>query len=217
MIRLIVLALPLTVAMILAACGGDDDDDSSATTAPPSASTPAAVTTGASEQTTVASAEFISPVTMEIGAGWAVVVDIADIFVLEHTQDDTGPLGDVGMAYPIAVYSHDGLQQEDVPSDLVAWVEAHPRLIINDKQDVEVGGLTGVKFELASDQGSDWAFMEHSDGTFDVRYNDHFFFYILETTAGQLTLFEGAEQPSRLHEFLPISGPIIASMEFEGG
>jgi hypothetical protein len=223
--RSAVLTLTAILLLFAAACGDDDDsgDDGSAASTSPAAeetsahaaATSPAATDAGTGPVTIASTQFRSAVTAEVGGSWSLELDTPDLLVLRHDQDDAGPLGYIGMAYPVAVYSYDGLEQQDVPEDLVAWVEAHPRLTVVDKQQVEVGGLAGVRFELASDEGNDWAFLEDSEGTLDIAYNGHFAFYILEAGDAQLAILVDTDQPARYSQFVPVAEPVIDSIQFE--
>jgi len=198
----------LAAAAFVAACGDDDDETGGTAT-----STPAPSPTG--ELQHISSEEFSPALSLDAGSGWTVAVDNRDIFVLEHQSDDSGPQGGIVIFRPLAVYAADGIQQEPVPADLVAWMESHPRLIVRDRQDAVVGGLSGVRLDVESDQEESWRLFENSDGPFEVRYSDRIRFEIMDGPDGQIILsIDAADQPLRLEQVLAIAGPIVESIEF---
>lgn len=215
--NLILLALLLLAALSLA-CGGDDDDgdEPEATTAPAETTASSSPSPGqdGSHLQTISSENFTPAVTVDVSAGWVVEIDTGGIFVLRHDQNDEGPLGYVGMSYPRKVWSYDGLIQEDLPDDLVAWVKAHPRLTIRGEEPITIGGLSGVQLEIGADEGEDFKFMDDDEGTFDVHYSDHFILNIFETDEGPLAMFVGAEQATRFEAFAQVAQPVVQTMEF---
>ena len=206
--RILVGVMVVAAVLAITACGDDDEETGGTATLTPAPS-------ATSELRHISSEEFNPALSLDAGSGWTAVVDTGGVFVLEHEQDASGPHGGIVISRPLAVYAVDGIQQEPVPADLVTWMESHPRLVIRDRQDIVVGGRSGVRLDVESDQEASWRLFENSDGTFEVRYSDRIRFEILDGPGGQIVLsVDAADQPLRLEQVLAIAEPIVESIEF---
>jgi hypothetical protein len=213
--ELITLMAISLVGLIVSACGDDDDDGGTAATTPAGNGTtaPAEGSPGADEPQAFASENFSLPVTGEASTAWTIADDNESAFVLEHAQAE----GFINLAFPLAVYSYDGLTEEDVPADPVAWWKAHPEIDIVSEEAVTIGGIDGVQLEVTSDDEDTPALYEttfEGGNTFHLFPNDHFNLVVLDTSEGPLFLAFGSDDATRYSEIIPEAQPVLDSLEF---
>jgi hypothetical protein len=198
------LCLALAVALSFA-CGGDDDSagDASATGE-----------TAAADTREITSEQFSPQLTVTLSIPWEVEVDEAGVFALHRGVAEGIPEGEIGILYPRSVFSHDGLEQEDLPPDLVEWLKAHPRLEVLAERDVTIGGLSGTELELQSDEFDAWALFLDDLGEAHVDYNEHFLLSIVETDEGPLAVWLTPDEPGRFDAFVPDAQAVVDSIQF---
>jgi hypothetical protein len=201
------LCLGVILAATSLACG--DDDDESAV----DASATGATVTGDTREVT--SEKFSPQLTVTLSIPWEVEVDEPGVFALHRGVAEGIPEGEIGILYPRFVFSHDGLEQEDLPPDLVEWLKSHPRLEVLAERDVTIGGLYGSELELQSDELDAWALFQDDLGEAHVDYNEHFLLNILETADGPLVVWLTPDQPGRFDAFIPDAQAVVDSIQFE--
>lgn len=213
------LAILIVLAAVFAACGDDDDgggDDAtqSATTAAVSPTPASTAPSDDGQAQTFVSETFGVPVSITAPDAWTFGVDIADVFAIDHQSGADGPAGYIAFSVVDTVYAADGLTQEPAPADLVEFLTTHPRLVVQDTQQVTVGGLPATLIEAASNEGDSWKLFEASDGPFEVHYQDRIRFYVIQSPERQVLLAVGAEEPTRFAQFIPLAEPVIDTIEF---
>ncbi len=208
----LLLATAAVLAMLAVACGGDDDS-ATTTPAPTAASVSATATANAAKQFT--SEKSPLAVTLTADDSWSIDYDAADSFVLKRRGDADYPTGYIEVFAPAAVFSDDGLTTEAVPADLAGWVRTYPRLTVQDESAATLGGISGTEFDIASEGDAEFPLFQYADGTnFEMRFSDRLRLYVLDGQTSAILVVESTETPSQITRFLPLSEPVVQSIEF---
>lgn len=133
------LGVLVTVAL-LAGCGG--------VASPPTSTPRAAVPAG-----TYTTSAFRPPITYTLPVGWLIADDTADYFDLEPVTSDA--IGIRIFRSPRAASQDPACPVTAAPgvgttaTDLVDWIRARPGLVVGDPVPVTMGGLAGLRVDLA--------------------------------------------------------------------
>jgi len=203
-----ILAAALTLAALLAACG-DDADSPGGTTAP--------AETSASAPTDVTSENFKTPVTVAINDEWSAEVDAENEYILHRPTSPSGPGGVIAFLYVQTVYNPENtLQTEDAPADMAEWLRTHALLDVRSEEPVNIAGYTGTRLETVADNVDDFPVFELSDGPYDLLFNEHSYFYVLDVGDEQLVIQVTPENPPQFPVFSDAAVPVLGSAEIEG-
>ncbi len=206
------LTVALMLAVFIAGCG-DDDDGGDNTPAPSTEGTSIAAASPASE--VIASETFEPAVAMTVAGDWDVVLDTATELIVDHPREVQTPGGVIAFALPEKVYNPENtLEQQDTPADLVDWFNSHRLLIVRAEEAATLGGLTGTRLEVVANNVDDFPLFEVSDGAFEIRFNEHFYAYVLDSDGQQMLVFVSVENPAQLSTFMTAAQPALDSVEF---
>jgi|GEM_PF-2533445 len=221
------LALLGAVVLLVSACGGASASASPKSVAP-SSTPPPALPAGA-----YTSAVFKPPVTVTLPAGWLIAADDADYFGVRPAAADA-------LGVHIFRSPHAASQDLQCPTaaakdvgtaakDLVGWIRARPGLKVGASVPVALGGFAGLHVDVAIADG--WAascpfangaptvplFVGPSDASFRwvIAGSERLSLDILDVPGkGTLVVDVDAFDGSLMDGFLPVAGPIVASLAF---
>ena len=175
--------------------------------------------------------EFDPAFTFEVGKGWTNVPPEADDEVFME-----GGRGEVGLGFANIreVYVYEPTKDTErtvveAPEDMVGWFLRHPHLRTSEPERVEVGGVEGVRFDLAVGGLPEDHFGECGSGCVDLFRvggavpvslwkGDKARFVVLEDVRGQ-TVVAGFISPSstEFDEHAPEAQKVIDTVEWRGG
>jgi hypothetical protein len=206
-VRHITLAAVLTLTTLLAACGDDDSPGETTAPAETSAGAPADVT----------SENFKTPVTVAINDEWSAELDTENEYILFRPTAPSGPGGVISFLYVQTVYNPENtLETEDAPADMAEWLRTHALLDVRSEEPVNIAGYTGTRLETVADNVDDFPVFELSDGPYDLLFNEHSYFYVLDVGDEQLVIQVTPENPPQFPVFSDAAVPVLGSAEIEG-
>ena len=203
--RRVVVASILTGAAVLAGCGSDDDaaaDDTAAatTTAPPVEEWSMDAVGPGTFETAVMEPGF----TLTYGEGWVPLMPESknqlNIEIPESSELGCAPCGLLGVS----------TAQADTADDVVAFATAEG-LELSDAEDVEVGGVTGRRYEVLGGEG--YVF-ETEFSAFGIdSANGPARFTVLEA-GGRVIVIHELAMPESVDTVWPWSAEVVASIEW---
>jgi hypothetical protein len=181
-------------------------------------------------------ATFQPAITYTVPAGWTNFEDLPGNFWLFQQEDEQeGALGGsyLGIYQNIhaAAINCDEAWEEGIgttPTELVAWYQSVPGLVVSEPKSVNVGGLDGLQIDLGLEPGVDTCRYDTyegipliiGDGVSDVHHvilpELDLRLVILGWRDGNVTLeITNVKEQHSADEFRAVLQPIIDSLEFE--
>jgi hypothetical protein len=174
--------------------------------------------------------EFEPALSFEVGGGWTNQPPEADDQVFIE-----GGHGEVGLGFAnireVYVYKPTKDTERTVveaPEDMVGWLLRHPHLRTSGPEQVEVGGIEGVRFDLAvgdlpedhfGECGPDCVALFRLGGAVPVflGVEDRARFIVLEDVEGQTVVIGFVSLDAEFNDHAPEAQKVLNSVEWRGG
>ncbi len=180
---------------------------------------------------TYRSEEFEPAFSFEVDEGWATtsLPESSDALLLTRGHE-TGGLGFVNVQ-EVFIYNPtktSGPNVVEAPEDMVGWFMRHPHLRTSEPQQVRVGGVEGVRFDLAvrdlpqdyfGDCGSGCVDLFRVGGAYPVSLwvEDKARFIVLEDVEGETVVTGFAIPAAEFDDHAPEAQKVLDSVRWRGG
>jgi hypothetical protein len=211
----------MTLALITACGGGGGGEEANKPRPLPEANQ-------ALRPGTYSSKEFKPSLTFRVGKGWETDLETADLLYLTRGGSKSASLGFWNLKEVYKPTKTGGVPPVvDAPEDMVGWFQSHPHLQTDEPEQLKVGGVKGVQFDVSvEDLPEDYTDVcgtgcvnigEFSDGTwiaFAEGYKERV--GVLEDVNGETVITDFGSRTTEFDEFAPEAQKVIDSVEWEG-
>ena len=177
--------------------------------------------------------DFEPALSFEVGEGWSTDLPEAYDLLLITRTDEGGPLGFANVREAL-VYkptrTGSNTYMTDVPKDMVGWFRGHPYLETQGTDQVEVGGIEGVRLDLVvgdlpEGHHSEWC----GSGCVNIlRFNsggpplifwqeDKARLIVLEDVEGETVVTGFAMPASEFDDHAPEARKVLDTVDWRGG
>ena len=177
--------------------------------------------------------DFEPAFSFEVGEGWSTDLPEAYDLLLITRTDEGGPLGFANVREAL-VYkptrTGSNTYMTDVPKDMVGWFRGHPYLETQGTDQVEVGGIEGVRLDLVvgdlpEGHHSEWCgsgcvnILRFNSGgpPLTLRQDDKARLIVLEDVEGETVVTGFAMPASEFDDHAPEARKVLDTVDWRGG